>query len=219
MRLIKSIIFILCFVPILAEGVGRDLRYKLGGVREILQYLDGVRVVVKASSGVKERGITEEQLRTAVEVRVRRTGIRLSKDRLLPKDDPEAFWMAIEPADMSPLIVLVYGSRITLRLVQTYFLDDEDRDDILSEVSGEEPTLDFLHERLFARGSYFLLWERELNFTYETKEKLFSHLSRLVEEFIKDYRLAHPDPSMWVVWEDYAALTNPFVPTIRSASD
>ncbi len=68
--------------------------------------------------------------------------------------------------------------------------------------------LHFLNERLFAMGSYYIPWERELNFTYETKERLFSHVSGLVQEFIKDYRAANP--SMWVVWEDYAAHRNPF---------
>jgi len=133
----------------------------------------------------------------------------------LPKDDPEAFWMETEPADLSPLILLVYGSQITLRLAQTIF-QYEDLDDIFSEVPSEETALDFLNERLFARGSYYIPWERELIFTYETKERLFSHVLGLVEEFIKDFRAANP--SMWVVWEDYAAQRNPFLPTIRSST-
>ena len=208
-RFIKSIVFILCFVPVLAEEDGGD-------AGEFLRGLEGVRVVVKASYVVKEKGITEEQLRTAVEGRLKRAGIQLSNDRMLPKDDPEAFWMAAEPADLSPLILLVYGSRITLRLAQTIFQYD-DLDDIFSEVSTKETTLDFLNERLFAMGSYYIPWERELNFTYETKERLFSHVSVLVQEFIKDYRAANP--SMWVVWEDYAAQRNPFLPTIDSSTD
>jgi len=206
---IKSIVFILCFVPAWAEEENGD-------TGEFLRGLEGVRVVVKASYVVKEKGITEEQLKTAVEGRLKRAGIQLSQDKVLPEDDPEAFWMATEPADLSPLILLVYGSRITLRLAQTIF-QYEDLDDIFSEVSGEETTLDFLNERLFAMGSYYILWERELSFTYETKERLFSHVSGLVQEFVQDYQAANP--SMWVVWEDYAAQRNPFLPTIDSSTD
>ncbi len=208
-RFIKSIVFILCFVPVWAEEDNGD-------AGEFLRGLEGVRVVVNASYVVKEKGITEEQLRTAVEGRLKRAGIQLSKDRMLPKDDPEAFWMATEPADLSPLILLVYGSRITLRLAQTIF-QYEDLDDIFSEVSGEETTLDFLNERLFAMGSYYIPWERELSFTYETKERLFSRVSGLVQEFVQDYQAANP--SMWVVWEDYAAQRNPFLPRIDSSTD
>ncbi len=207
-RFIKSIVFILCFVPVWAEEDNGD-------AGELLRGLEGVRVVVNASYVVKEKGITEEQLRTAVEVKLRKAGLQLSKDRMLPEDDPEAFWMATEPADLSPLILLVYGSRMTLRLAQTIF-QYEDLDDIFREVSGEETTLDFLNERLFAMGSYYVPWERELNFPYETKERLFSHVSGLVQEFVQDYRAANP--SMWVVWEDYAAQRNPFLPTIRSST-
>ena len=208
-RFIKSIVFILCFLPVWAEEDNGD-------AGELLRGLEGVRVVVKASYVVKEKGITEEQLKTAVEGRLKRAGIQLSKDRMLPKDDPEAFWMETEPADLSPLILLVYGSRITLRLAQTIF-QYEDLDDIFSEVSGEETTLDFLNERLFAMGSYYIPWERELSFTYETKERLFSRVSGLVQEFVQDYQAANP--SMWVVWEDYAAQRNPFLPTIDSSTD
>jgi len=208
---IRSIVFILCFVPVWAEEDSGD-------AGEFLRGLEGVRVVVNASYVVKERGITKEQLRTVVEGKLKRAGIQLSKDKVLKKDDPEAFWMAPEPADLSPLILLGYGSRITLRLAQTYFLH-EDLEDILSDVSGEETTLDFLNERLFAMGSYYISWERELNFTYETKEKLFSHVSSLAEEFIKDYRAANPDPSIWLVDEDYAAQTNPFLRITRSSTD
>jgi len=125
-RFIKSIVFILCFVPAWAEEDNGD-------AGEFLRGLEGVRVIVKASYVVKEKGITEEQLKTAVEGRLQRAGLQLSKDRMLPKDDPEAFWMATEPADLSPLILLVYGSRMTLRLAQTYF-PYEDLDDIFSEV-------------------------------------------------------------------------------------
>jgi hypothetical protein len=207
-RFIKSIVFILCFGPVWAEEDNGD-------AGEFLRGLEGVRVIVKASYVVKEKGITEEQLKTAVEGRLKKAGIQLSKDRMLPKDDPEAFWMETEPADLSPLILLVYGSRITLRLAQTIF-QYEDLDDIFSEVPSEETALDFLNERLFARGSYYIPWERELIFTYETKERLFSHVLGLVEEFIKDFRAANP--SMWVVWEDYAAQRNPFLPTIRSST-
>ncbi len=208
-RFIKSIVFILCFVPVWAEEDSGD-------AGEFLRGLEGVRVIVKASYVVKEKGITEEQLKTAVEGRLKRAGIQLSKDKMLPKDDPEAFWMATEPADLSPLILLVYGSRITLRLAQTIF-QYEDLDDIFSEVSGEETALDFLNERLFAMGSYYILWERELSFTYETKERLFSRVSGLVQEFVQDYQAANP--SMWVVWEDYAAQRNPFLPTIDSSTN
>ncbi len=208
-RFIKSIVFILSFVPVWAEKENGD-----GG--EFLRGLEGVRVVVKASYVVKEKGITEEQLKTAVEGRLKRAGIQLSKDRMLPEDDPQAFWMATAPPDLSPLILLVYGSRITLRLARTIF-QYEDLDDIFSEVSGKETTLDFLNERLFAMGSYYIPWERELNFTYETKERLFGNVLGLVQEFIKDYRAANP--SMWVVWEDYATQRNPFLPTIDSSTD
>ena len=208
-RFIKSIVFILCFVPVWAEEDSGD-------AGEFLRGLEGVRVVVKASYVVKEKGITEEQLKTAVEGRLKKAGIQLSKDRMLPEDDPEAFWMATEPADLSPLILLVYGSRITLRLAQTY-VPYEDLDDIFSEVSGKETTLDFLNERLFTMGFYYIPWERELSFTYETKERLFSHVSGLVQEFVQDYRAANP--SMWVVWEDYAAQRNPFLPRIDSSMD
>ena len=208
-RFIKSIVFILCFVPVWAEEDNGD-------AGEFLRDLEGVRVVVKASYLVKEKGITEEQLKTAVEGRLREAGIQLSKDRMLPKDDPEALWMATEPADLSPLILLVYGSRMTLRLAQTYF-PYEDLDEIFSKVSGEEITLDFLNERLFAMGFYYIPWEREVSFTYGTKERLFSHVSGLVQEFIQDYRAANP--SMWVVWEEYATQRNPFLPTIDSSAD
>ncbi len=92
-RFIKSIVFILCSVPVWAEEDNGD-------AGEFLRGLEGVRVVVKASYVVKEKGITEEQLKTAVEGRLNRAGIQLSKDRMLPKDDPEAFWMAAEPADL-----------------------------------------------------------------------------------------------------------------------
>ena len=208
-RFIKSIVFILCFLPAWAEEDNGD-------AGELLRGLEGVRVVVKASYVVKEKGITEEQLKTAVEGRLKRAGIQLSKDRMLPKDDPEAFWMATEPADLAPLILLVYGSRMTLRLARTFF-QYEDLDDIFSEVSGEETTLDFLNERLFANGFYYIPWERELSFTYETKERLFSLVSGLVQEFVQDYQAANP--SMWVVWEDYAAQRNPFLPRIDSSTD
>ena len=208
-RFIKLIVFILCLVPVWAEEDDGD-------AGEFLRGLEGVRVIVKASYVVKEKGITEEQLKTAVEGRLKKAGIQLSKDRMLPEDDPEAFWMATEPADLSPLILLVYGSRITLRLAQTIF-QYEDLDDIFSEVSGEETTLKFLNERLFAMGFYYIPWERELSFTYETKERLFSRVSGLVQEFVQDYQAANP--SMWVVWEDYAAQRNPFLPRIDSSMD